>query len=353
MTGVAGSRVEWVVSQGRHQTIPFGDVRIMTLAAVQFRSGLSQVFGLEFLVLDIVAVEADSGHRLGQERDLLAAVGIVAVKAFPVGGGLVGAAGLHPVPQFLVAQITEPARALDEKTGEIPRVRQMTPGALSTDKGRMPAAGLFHAQINIVAIRTKFGLAGYQQALFRRAMRQMAGVAFPVFVGNVDQFARGRGMAIPADIVPARLQQTRPARLVGVMAGHAIAPHDGFMNGRQGQPLTRLVMALGAHLTMGIDRQTRVIRTVRQMATQAVIILERDMNDFPLAVGRLHGMAAEAQVAGRTSQQVVRHHAVSLMTLEAVLLDRDVLGGLEHLVTHVVVALETDLAAAHPQQGRP
>ena len=79
MTRVAGPRIEWIVSQRRHQTIPFGDMRVMTLAAIQPGSGLAQMFGQEVIVLDVVAIEADSGHRRDQERSLPAAVRIMAV----------------------------------------------------------------------------------------------------------------------------------------------------------------------------------------------------------------------------------------------------------------------------------
>ncbi len=352
MTRVAGPRVEWIVSQGRHQTIPFRDMGIMTLAAIQPDSGLAKMLGKEVLLLHVMAIEANPGHRSDQKRGLLTAVGVMAVKAFPVGGGWMGPAGLHPVLQFLVAQITESASALDQQTVEVSSVGQMTPGTLSADKRRMLAAGPSNTQINIVAFGAKLGLAGHQQAFFHGTMRQMTVVAFPVFIGNVDQFSLDRGVAIPADFVLVRFQEPRPTRLVGVMAGYAFTPQDRFVNRRQGQPLTRLVMALGTHLAMGIDCQPRVIRTMRQMATQAIIVLERGMNDFHLSIARLHGVAAEAQVAGRTSQQVVRHHTVSLVALEAIVLYRRMLGGLDHLILDVAVAFETDLPAAGPQQRR-
>jgi len=44
---------------------------------------------------------------------------------------------------------------------------------------------------------------------------------------------------------------------------------------------------------------------------------------------------------------------MGLVALQTILLDRGVPGGFGHLVTHVVVALETDLATTHTQQGRP
>ena len=162
----------------------------------------------------------------------------------------------------------------------------------------MAAAGTAGTQIHLMALGAEFILTSGQKTLHGRTMRQVTEVAFPVLVGNVYQLGCSHRMATAANLVFPRLEQPTAARLVGIMAGYAIPPQDRLMDRWQSQPFTRFVMAFGTHLPMGIDRQSGVIRTMGQMATQAILILERSVNDKILPLRRFHGVTAEAEVTG-------------------------------------------------------
>ena len=66
MTGVAGPRVEWIVSQWRNQTIPFRDMGIMALAAVDLAAGETEMLRFEIFVITVVAIQALVGDGFRQ-----------------------------------------------------------------------------------------------------------------------------------------------------------------------------------------------------------------------------------------------------------------------------------------------
>ena len=116
MAGVARPRVERVVPQRLDQILAFGCMGVMALAAVQPFSGLAQVEGQEVLILRVVAVETNAGHLARKKRYLLAAMGKMAIQTGTLGGGGMGAPCLHFFLKVRVAQVAEPACALDQQT---------------------------------------------------------------------------------------------------------------------------------------------------------------------------------------------------------------------------------------------
>lgn len=206
MTGVTGTGLEGIVSQGLDQTVPFCNVGIMTFTAIQSSTGLAQMPRQEGVVIAIVAVEAHSGNRRHQQGNLVAAVRVVAIETIPVGRRSVGAAGRHFLLQILVTQEAEPTRSLNQQSGQVSGMRQMASRALTVDKGGVLAARPTDGQIDIMALGTKSTLVVHQQTLGSRSVRQMAGAAFPVFIGHVHHFPGRQGVTFEADRVLLPLQ---------------------------------------------------------------------------------------------------------------------------------------------------
>lgn len=286
MAGVARPRVERVVPQRLDQILTFGRMGIMALAAIQPFTGLAQMDGQEVFIIRVVTVETNAGHLTGQKRNMFATMGKMAIQTGAFGRGIMRVPCLHSFLKVRVALITESARTLDQQAAEFPCVGQMAPGALPAHEGLVGAAGSRRRQIHVMALGTKFILGRGQQTLDRRPVGQMAGTAFPVFIGRMDKIGRSGGMAVTADVFPAGLQQPGLARLVRIMAGDAVPAQNGLVHRRQGQPLPRFVMAGAAQFTMGIGSQPRIIRAVWKVAAQAVLVLEGGVNDGRPAVRR-------------------------------------------------------------------
>ena len=101
------------------------------------------------------------------------------------------------------------------------------------------------------------------------------------------------------------------------MTGHAFAPQHGFVNRRHTQPLADFIVALRTEFSVAVRGQARIVRSVRNVAAQAVTVLEWGVNHFhTLATGT--GVTVETELARIHGEQVGANRAVRLMAVQAV-----------------------------------
>ena len=328
---------------------------IVAVAAIQLLPGLPEVTIKKGLIFRIVTIQADGGHRLGEERNVFTAVRHVAGETVAVFHGRVRGAFCHPCRERLVTEVTEASRFLDEETRQLSGVRHVATGALTADEGTMLTPRDVGAEVHVVTVATEFTLRRCQQAGHRRPMRHVAAITIAVLEGRVYDLCLGdirhAFVTFSAQLIPAGSQQPGEAGLVGIMTGHAFASQHGFVNSGHTQPLAYFIVALRTEFSVAVRGQARIVRPVRNVAAQTVTVLEWGVNHFhTLATGT--GVTVETELARIHREQVGANHAVRLMAVQAVFTGWSVARRLQQFIADIVVALETDLVAGRLEERR-
>ena len=164
---------------------------IVAVTAIQLRPGLPEVVIKKCLIFRIVTIQADSGHRLGEERYVFTAVRHVAGEAVAVFCGRVRGAFCHPCRERLVTEVTEASHFLDEEPRQLSGVRHVASGAFTADEGTMLTPRDLGAEVHVVAIATEFTLRRCQQAGYRGPMRHVAAITIAVLERRVYDLCLG------------------------------------------------------------------------------------------------------------------------------------------------------------------
>jgi hypothetical protein len=110
-------------------------------------------------------------------------------------------------------------------------------------------------------------------------------------------------------------------------------------------------MALATELEPGGSGKIAVIRTVGDMAVQALAVFERGVNGGVLELRPYFGVAVQAEIVHAPRDELVVRHTVGVVTETAILPGGIVARGLDQLPADLIVTLETECSGRLSQEN--